>query len=307
MGVFEPSHELRLGLEPLHEPRIIRKLGAHDLDRDLATHARLHRPVHRTERALTDHLGELVTRDRYTGDGCERHVAEHDPMLKIHQRIGGREAGFFGEVIVEFAVRTQRLGLPAAQVQRAHLELDETFPQRLLGDESLEICDCLGVTAAVDEMLGTLFQGQQAQLLEPGHDRPQPPLVGVVAECTTRPERQRTVVRLDRVFRRARTRQRDRQLELRRVICRASEHEFIAVVPRHHVIGTDRGPESVHVRHHGAAGALGAASWAQTDSTNRSALTIVSCSAKSAARSSRCSRSAERHRLAVELCADGPP
>ena len=64
--MLEPGHELGFGLEPLHEPWVIRELGAHDLDRDLAAHARLHRPVHRTERALADDLTELVARHRDT-------------------------------------------------------------------------------------------------------------------------------------------------------------------------------------------------------------------------------------------------
>ena len=61
-GMLEPGDELGFGLEPLHEARVVGELGAHDLDRDLASHARLHRPVHRAERALADDLTELVAR-----------------------------------------------------------------------------------------------------------------------------------------------------------------------------------------------------------------------------------------------------
>ena len=64
--VLDPRHELRFGLEPLHEARIVGELGAHDLHGDLASDARLHRAVHRTERALADDFAELVARDRDT-------------------------------------------------------------------------------------------------------------------------------------------------------------------------------------------------------------------------------------------------
>ena len=84
--MLEAGDELGFGLEPLHEARVVGELGAHDLDRDLAPDARLHRAVDRAERAFADDLAQLVARYRHARARRQRRVAERDAVLEIDQR-----------------------------------------------------------------------------------------------------------------------------------------------------------------------------------------------------------------------------
>ena len=91
-------------------------------------------------------------------------------MLEIRERVGWREPGFVGEIVAVPLVRAQGFGLPPAEVQRAHQQLDEALAEGLLDDEPLQIGDRLGVTGFVDQQFGAFFERDQAQLFESARD-----------------------------------------------------------------------------------------------------------------------------------------
>ena len=111
----------------------------------------------------------------------------------------GARPGLVRQVVPEPLERPQRLGLAARQVQGPHQQLHEPLPQRLFGDQPLQVDHRVAVAAALDQLLRPLLLGQQPQLVQAGRDRPQPPLVAVVAERPPRPQAQRRVVHGDRV------------------------------------------------------------------------------------------------------------
>jgi hypothetical protein len=59
------------------------------------------------------------------------------------------------------------------------------------------------MAAALDQTIGALLERYETELFEPHRDRTQPPFVGIVAERAARPQRERFVVRVQRVCRRA--------------------------------------------------------------------------------------------------------
>ena len=105
--MLQAGNELGFGFEALHEARIVRELGPHHLDGHLASHARLHRPVHRAEAAFADDIAELVAGYGHARTRRQGRIAERDAMLEIGQRVGRRQAGFVGEVVVEPPVRAR--------------------------------------------------------------------------------------------------------------------------------------------------------------------------------------------------------
>ena len=204
--VLEAGHQLRFGLEPLHEPRVVGQLGPDRLDRHLATEARLHRPVDRTERALADQVTELVAGDRDHAGRCQRRVADQDLVFEVDEHARRVEPGLVGQVVGEAAVGPQCFGLATRQVQRPHLQRDELLAQRLFGDQPLQVGDRFRMEPGRDQPPAAFLVGDESEFLQPRRHRRQPPLRRVITERPTRPQRQRMVVGRDR--RRARRRPR---------------------------------------------------------------------------------------------------
>ena len=229
--VLEARHQLGLCLEALHEPRVVRELGADHLHRHLSTDAGLHRPVHGPEGTLPDHLAQLVARD---GDGRRRHergVADDHAVLELHQLVGGRQAGLLGQVVVEPSIGPQCLGLAATQVQGPHQQLDEPLAQGLFGHPTFQVGHHLCMTSERQLHLGALLQRHQPQLFEASGHRSQPPLVGVVAERPPRPQPERTVIGVDGRLALGRPSFGQQQLEVGGVVGHVVEDQHVAGLP----------------------------------------------------------------------------
>ena len=244
VGMLDPSHELGFGLEPLHEPRVVGQLRPDRLDRHFSSETRLHGPVDGAERSFADEVSEFVAGHRNAVGGRQRRVADQDLLFEVHQHLGRIQPGLLGEVVGESPIGPQRLGLPPAEIQRPHLQRDELLPQRLIGDQSLQIGDRFGMATGLDETLATLLVRNQSEFLQPRRDRRQPPLGSVVSERPTRPQFEGVVVCGDRRGTRRRPRHGQSLLELVGVVRRIAQHQLVPVGARHHVVATDRRPES---------------------------------------------------------------
>ena len=96
------------------------------------------------------------------------------------------------------AVGGERVGLPAAAVQRQHPLRVQPLAQRLGGDERLELADHLAVPALVEVVLDRELERRQPQLLQPPDLGARERLVGDVVERRAAPQRQRLARRAAR-------------------------------------------------------------------------------------------------------------
>ena len=108
--VLEPGDDLRLALEPAHEVRVVRELGWHRLDRDLASDLRLGRAVDDAERALADLLEQPVAAERLAFE-LEVGVLAKDPLVQRSELGGGIDAELVGQDLR--AARKRREPRPA--------------------------------------------------------------------------------------------------------------------------------------------------------------------------------------------------
>jgi hypothetical protein len=86
--------------------------------------------------------------------------------LEPLQRQVRLEAELLDERLPRFLVGAQRVRLAAGPVQREHQLPAQTLAERVLGDERLELADCLIVAAEREVAVNAVHLRRQAQLLE---------------------------------------------------------------------------------------------------------------------------------------------
>ena len=124
-----------------------------------------------------------------------------DLRLQRPQRRAGVDAQLVGEGGAGATERGQRVGLPVRAVQGEDEQPPAFLPQRVLGDEALDLGHEPCRLAAAEAGLEPLLPGEVAQARQPGALAVGPGLTDVVGERRTSPERQRAVEDALRVLR----------------------------------------------------------------------------------------------------------
>ena len=196
--MLEMGDQLRLRFESTHERRVVRQFRADDLHRHLAADARLHREIHRTERALTQQFAECIA----TGHPPRARTTLPDPRFEIDRRPRGFKTRLGSQSGSKRRHHPQRIGTAIAVVERPHQEPHETLSERELDDQRLEIgCGTFGSTHA-DQVLDALLVGNEAELFEPHRGGTGPVLDRELAECPSVPHGVGLLVERHRVGRR---------------------------------------------------------------------------------------------------------
>ena len=121
----------------------------------------------------------------------ERRILLEDRPLEPLELLARLQSQLLRELAAGLAVGVERLGLPAGAVEREHQLAAQALPQRMLGDERLELADQLGVAAAGQIGVDPLLERRQPQLLETGDLGLRERLVGEVGERRPAPKRER--------------------------------------------------------------------------------------------------------------------
>ena len=118
--------------------------------------------------------------------------------MELSQRAPGLDAELVDERPARGLVRLERLGLAAAAVQRKHQPAVHALPERLLGDEHLELAHDVGVVAGGEIGVKPPLDRDEPQLLQPGERALGERLVGEVGQRRPSPQRERLAQRLGR-------------------------------------------------------------------------------------------------------------
>jgi hypothetical protein len=94
-------------------------------------------------------------------------------------------------VTAQLLARAERLGLPAAAVQRQHPSRPEPLPQRVLPRKSLELTDQFTVPARRQLGVDPVLLRVHPELVETGRLRPGERLIGELGQRRASPQRQR--------------------------------------------------------------------------------------------------------------------
>ena len=121
----------------------------------------------------------------------QRRILPQDRGLEPLQRRRRLDSELVDEAAARLLVELERLGLPPRAVERDHELAAQALPQRMLGDERLELSDEVGSPPQGEPGLEALLEGRQAQLLEPVDLVLREGLVDEVGERGALPERQR--------------------------------------------------------------------------------------------------------------------
>src|SRR5439155_70847 len=132
-AVDEPGRLLELGLAA-DQRRGRRRAGRRGLGRLRPTCARRLARRGRRGRVAEPELGPL----------------HEDAALELAQLVAGLDAELVDERSAGVPVALERVGLAARAVQREHQLRAESLVQRVLGDETLQLADELGVAAEVE-------------------------------------------------------------------------------------------------------------------------------------------------------------
>ena len=90
-----------------------------------------------------------------------------DASFQLSQLGAGIEAEFVGEKAPRVPVRRKRVGLPAAAIQREHQLQPESFAQRLLCNELLDVVHHFAMSPELEQAVDMQFQCFETQLTEP--------------------------------------------------------------------------------------------------------------------------------------------
>jgi hypothetical protein len=101
------------------------------------------------------------------------------------------DADVLDELLARVAVGRERVGLPAAAVQRQQPLRVQPLAQRVLGQQGVDLADDLLVAACSQVGVDGQLRGRQAQRLEPADLRTGERLVGDVGERVAAEERER--------------------------------------------------------------------------------------------------------------------
>ena len=126
---------------------------------------------------------QVRQRTRQIADGRPQPgVLPQDGLLQVTEVRGRIEAQLIVESLLQPAVGGQRVGLPAASVQRQHQLSVDAFAQRVAGRQLLQLVDQLAVPAPVQLQADAFLDGGEAELLEVGHLGHGPRLTGEVGQ-----------------------------------------------------------------------------------------------------------------------------
>ena len=123
--------------------------------------------------------------------GVERRVLAEDRLLELAQRGARLDPELLDEHAARLLVRLERLGLPAAAVEREHQLAAEPLAERVLGDQRLELGDEVGVGAERELGVDQILQRRRRELLEPRGLAKRERLEEQVGERRPAPERER--------------------------------------------------------------------------------------------------------------------
>jgi hypothetical protein len=129
----------------------------------------------------------------------EARILVQDRQLELLQRPARVDPELVDERTPPSLVDAERLGLPAAAVEREHQLPAQALPQRMSGDEVLELTRHLRVAAEREVGLEPLLAEVETELLEPRDLLLRESLVGHVGERRATPEGQRRRQRLGRL------------------------------------------------------------------------------------------------------------
>src|SRR6185437_1129452 len=96
----------------------------------------------------------------------ELRVMSQHAALELPERLARLEAELVGEQAAGLAVDVERLGLTSRAVQGEHQEASQPLPERMLGDEGLQLGDDRPLKAAAEVGLEAIFERLQTQFLE---------------------------------------------------------------------------------------------------------------------------------------------
>jgi hypothetical protein len=164
--VLQARDDLGLALEPAHEVGVVGEFGMDGLDRDLAAHLGLERPVDQAERPLADLLEQPVAPERLAPH-LERGVLPKDPLVQLLERAGGVDAELVGEQLPRPLERPKRVGLAVQAVEREHELAPQPLAKRVGTGEGLELGHRLRVPTELELGRDLLLDGLEPELLEP--------------------------------------------------------------------------------------------------------------------------------------------
>jgi hypothetical protein len=168
-----------------------------------------------------------------------------DPGLELAQLRARLKAQVLAHAAARVAVGLERLGLPAAAVQREHELSSKALAERVLADEPIEFAGDLPVAPERQVGVHALLEGDEAQLVEPRDLLPCKRLVGEVRQRRAPPQRQPLAQPARRAIGLARGEcvlaDADRSLEAVHVEILGAEPQQIAVGPRHEHVGVALG------------------------------------------------------------------
>ena len=124
-------------------------------------------------------------------------MADGDRTVEC-QEISARVEAEIAHGGMKGAIDPMGLGLATRGVQRHHQLAHEPRTTRLTGDQALELGNCFGVIAELQQPLESLLGGDETELLEPFHLGARPPLLDEVEVRTATPNAQRTLIHRDR-------------------------------------------------------------------------------------------------------------
>ena len=177
----------------------------------------------------------------------EPRILVEDSSLEPTQLRPRLDAERLDERAPRVPVRRQRIGLPAAPVERDHELAAQPLDERMLRDQELEVCDELRVVTECELRLDPLLQRFEAQLVEPGDVEPGPGLVGEPLERRPAPQRERLGQRLCRRLRPLAARPGDEPLEPVEVDRLRRRPELVPGTDRRDRVPTERRAELRHV------------------------------------------------------------
>ena len=121
-----------------------------------------------------------------------------DGRVQVPQGFSGVDAEFAGEQVAGTPVGGERLGLPAAAIQREHELAVQPLPQRMLGGQLLQFAGERIVAAKRQVSIDPRLQRSEPQLLQAGCLRAGERVVGQVGQHAAAPQLQRLAQRLRR-------------------------------------------------------------------------------------------------------------
>ena len=188
---------------------------------------------------------DVSRRPRHPVTGqVERRILNEHRALEALQRPAGLEAELLDQDLASLVVDAKRLRLTTRPVEGDHQLCAQALPQRMLGDERLQLGDEVGVAAELELGLDSILRRGRPQLLEPGRLCPRVRDVGAVGERRPTPKTECLAEGHRRLCRLAGPEVRpgliDDPLEPVRVQLAGLDDEEVAGAPRHEHVRLDQ-------------------------------------------------------------------